>query len=228
MIASVNCLLSKACVLYNTDKCNEGCIIKKEFDFLVESSNIPIAYREDTPLYPDESDTETFETLEKIKHDIENFVKDGRFLYLHGDYGNGKSQWAIKLLKSFLAKTCIGNRFKERALFAYMPEASEKFKLFEAREEREGFLNSLLTRELVILDDFAIERASDYMNTMLNLVVNQRYSNKLATIFTSNIPLERLNHYIDERAIDRISSDLVLELKSGSSRVSTNKYERRS
>ena len=223
----MDCLLSKACNRFNTEKCNEACFIHKEFYFLLESSNIPQAYWESKTLYPIEKDYKTFETLADIKDDIKCFVEEGRFILIHGVAGNSKSTWAINMMKAYFAQECIGNRYKPLGYFAYIPTFTLKSKDFENREERDKLLNDVATRKLVVLDDIAVSQNSSYDDSILNHIVNERYSRGLATIFTSNIPPERLGRYMDDRIVDRICSDICLEITGGSRREFTDTYERK-
>lgn len=224
----MDCLLKNACGRVDSEYCNENCTIYREFYYLLESSDIPKNYWEDKRLYPSEDDVKAFETLRAIKEDIETFVEEGRFLFLYGNYGNSKSTWAIKILKSFLAAKCIGNNFKDIARFIYIPTFTIASKNFEDKNALNELLNSVVTRKLVVVDDIgSIDRQSSYDNTILSNLVNERYSRGLATIFTSNIPPERLNHFIDPRLVDRICSDIVIEFKGGSRRESTSEYKRR-
>lgn len=223
----MDCLLSKACNRYNTDKCTESCFIKKEFYFLMESANIPQAYYESKLLYPSDEDYKTFETLADIKDDIVNFVKGGRFLLIYGDAGNSKTSWVINMMKSYFAQKCIGNRFTPLGYFAYIPTFTLKSKDFENRDEQQQLLEDVATRKLVVLDDIAVSENSSYDNSIMNHIVNERYSRGLATLFTSNIPPDRLRRYMDDRISDRICSDIALEITGNSRREYTTTYERR-
>ena len=43
-----------------------------------------------------------------------------------------------------------------------------------------------MTAELLVLDDLGAEKTSDWVEETLNLIVNTRYNERRATIFTSN------------------------------------------
>lgn len=221
----MECLLKKACIRADTELCNENCMIRRIFYFLMETSNIPKNYWEDTTLFPYKDDVKTFETLAEIKDDIETFVEQGRFLYIHGDCGTSKTEWACKLMKQYLALKSIGNRFEEVALFIYVPTFTLKSKDFENREERDELLQSIISRKFVIIDDIGTITQSDYDVGVFHNVVNERYSRGLSTIFTGNIQPERLNRFLDNRVCDRILSDIVLEFKGKSRREYTNEYK---
>nr|DAY30068.1 MAG TPA: replicative helicase [Caudoviricetes sp.] len=224
----LDCLLKNACKYADTEECNPNCIIHKEFYYLLESSNVPKNYWENKLLYPSEQDLAAFETLKEIKEDIDEFVKSGRFLYIYGNSGNGKTSQAIKILKSFLAQRCVGNRFSDLALFYYFPNLVIQSKKFENKEEVNAIMEAVTTRELLVLDDIATTtKVSEYDMFVLNTIINSRYSNKLSTILTSNVEPDKLNRFYDGRIIDRILSDIVIHISGGSRRGYVNEYKRR-
>lgn len=203
-------------------------MIRKEFYFLMTSSQIPNNYYENRTLFPEDGDVPAFETLDSIKEDVVSFVEEGRFLLLHGDKGTSKTTWAIKIMKSYFARICIGNRYTQQGIFTYMPSFILKSKDFENRDQMNELIENVATLPFAILDDIAITENSKYDNTIFNYVVNERYSRGLSTIFTSNIHPDRLNRFMDDRAVDRICSDIVIGFNGGSAREYTSSYERRS
>lgn len=224
----LDCLLKNACKYADTEECNPNCIIHKEFYYLLESSNVPKNYWENKQLYPTEQDLKAFETLSAIKNDIQEFVKSGRFLYIYGGCGCGKTEFSIKILKSFLAQKCVGNRFEDLAMFSYFPNLVIQSKNFDNKEEVNNIMEATMTRELLILDDIAITtKVSEYDMFVLNTIIDARYSNKLSTILTSNIPPEHLPRYYDARIVDRILSDIVIHISGGSRRNYVSEYRRK-
>jgi len=225
----LDCLLKNACKYADTEECNPNCIIHKEFYYLLESSNVPKNYWENKLLYPSEQDLAAFETLKEIKEDVQEFTKSGRFLYIYGNSGNGKTSQAIKILKSFLVQRCIGNRFSPIAYFTYLPILVMQSKKFEDMDELNSVMEAVTTRELVVIDDIATTtKVSEYDMAVLHTIINTRYSEGLATIMTSNIEPDKLNRYYDARLVDRILSDMVIEISGGSRRCYTNVYQRKS
>ena len=76
-----NCWFTESCPRRKTKGCSDTCIIRREFDYLLHSSQVPEKYRgyEKTVLVPVDRDMQTFITLNEIKKDITTFVDDGRF-----------------------------------------------------------------------------------------------------------------------------------------------------
>lgn len=134
--------------------------------------------------------------------------------------------WACKLMKTYLAVVCIGNGFRDRAKFVYVPSLLLLAKEFQndSREETLDMLNKL---DLVVIDDIGAVQNSNYDITVLSNIIDTRYRNGLATIFTSNLSPQELERVIGARLKDRVCSDVVIELKGSSHRRGTNVYKRR-
>ncbi len=49
-------------------------------------------------------------------------------------------------------------------------------------------LKPVMESELLVLDDLGAERPTDWVEEMMNLIVNTRYNERRLTIFTSNFP----------------------------------------
>ena len=223
---SENCIFKGSCHRQDKIGCDARCTIQPEFYYLLNSSNIPDRYKKTTILYPSSTDIDTFNVLADIRNDVENFVKDGRFLYLWGkNAGTGKTSWVCKIMKTYLAYICIGNTFKDRAWFEYIPSFLLLAKDFES-EERKEHIEALTNRDLVILDDIGAVYNTQYDIVVLSDIINTRYSNGLATIITSNISPSDMGKSLS-RITDRMCSDIVLELRGSGRRQYVSKYKRK-
>lgn len=207
--------------------CNSECNIQPEFDYLLNTSNIPNEFKKSVLLYPENCDLEAFHTLKDIQLDVENFVKNGRILYIwSSNVGTGKTTYAVKILKTYLAIICNGNGFKDRAWFEYAPSFILMAKTFES-DERLFHIDALSKREFAILDDIGAVKQSDYDTTVLSSIIDTRYSRGLSTIYTSNLSPHDLEKTVGVRLSDRILSDVVVSFVGAGRRQSTNTYERR-
>ena len=54
------------------------------------------------------------------------------------------------------------------------------------RETERDVLRPVMTADVLVLDDLGAEKASEWVDETLNLIVNTRYSEKRLTLFTSN------------------------------------------
>lgn len=69
------------------------------------------------------------------------------------------------------------------------------------------YLNSLKTCDLLILDDFGMERRTDYAQEQVFSLIDGRYLARKPLIVTTNLSLQELKHPADmteQRIFDRI------------------------
>jgi DNA replication protein DnaC len=82
--------------------------------------------------------------------------------------------------------------------------ADYEAEIFAAQDKAAAY-QKLLDYDLLILDDFASERKSDYMFEVLYNIINDRYNAKKPIVFTSNMTTEETGNPTDPR-IRRIMS----------------------
>ena len=128
-------------------------------------------------------------------------MKDGNHgLLLWGKVGTGKSYFA----------GCIANALMEREI----PVCMTNFALilgdlaasFEGRNE---YISRLCSYPLLILDDFGMERGTEYGLEQVYSVIDSRYRSGKPLIATTNLTLEELQHPQDTphaRIYDRLTS----------------------
>ena len=208
-------------------ECNMACGTFNEFKYLLDNSNIPEMYKEPKKLYPETVDLEAFKTLANIKNDIENFVDNNRQLYLWSkNTGNGKSNFICKILLTYLALIATGNGFNlnNGVYFCYLPDFITLTTSFE-NKDRDNILNAIMTRKLVVLDDVGASVVnSSFVATNLSQIIDTRYRNNLATIYTSNLSEDELTSHYGSRIADRILSDISIELRGQGRRTTTHTY----
>lgn len=218
-----NCWFKNNC----NKECNMACGTFNEFKYLLDNSNIPEMYKEPKKLYPETVDLEAFKTLANIKNDIENFVDNNRQLYLWSkNTGNGKSNFICKILLTYLALIATGNGFNldNGVYFCYLPDLVTLTTSFE-NKDRDKILNAIMTRKVVVLDDVgSCSSRSDFVATTLSQIIDTRYRNNLATIYTSNLSEDELTNHYGSRIADRILSDISIELKGQGRRTTTHTY----
>lgn len=204
------CWYKKACVWFNTENCNADCIRYMEMDYLMETSHIPKANQFKNELVAEVVDLKNFKFLNSIKNDVLNFVKNGECLYIFSqNLGNGKTTWAIKIMQAYFNKIWAGNGFVQRGLFIHTPSFITKFKeiINKKDEEFEELKKQLLEVDLVIWDDIAASKLSDYDHTNLLTYIDQRKLNGKANIFTGNLNESELMIAVGNRLKSRIWND---------------------
>jgi len=148
----------------------------------------------------------------RIRKDIENIdpskIDKVGSTYLWGRIGSGKTIQAVRMMLSSLESNYIENHAIQ-AIFTTVPELLLKFKASYSTKE------SLVTEEelvekyseipLLVLDDFGVERTTDWSFQLLYIIINRRYENMKMTIFTSNFNLTELAEKLgDDRIPSRI------------------------
>lgn len=180
----------------------------------IKNSGLPKMYYANTTLKAaTDNDLEMFRKLKAIEEDIVNFVKEGKNLLISSNMvGNGKTTWATKMLKSYVTDyACyfpFPNQNQTPVLYVNFPEFLNRKKLAMSNpdmlEKVKHIEDSIYTAKLVVFDDIATKLASDYDKELLYVYINYRTSNKLSTIYTTNIPASMLRGELGERVADRI------------------------
>lgn len=111
--------------------------------------------------------------------------------------GSGKTRIAAgianELMKSYAVKFAVSLTILQEIKNTWRRDA-------EYSESR--LLDALYTTDILVIDDFGVERPADWINDKLYQIINERYINRKVTIFTSNESLETLQY--DDRITNRI------------------------
>ena len=128
-------------------------------------------------------------------------IKDGNYgLLLWGRVGTGKSYFA----------GCIANALMEQEVPVCMTNfATILGDLAASFEGRNEYISRLCSYPLLILDDFGMERGTEYGLEQVYSVIDSRYRSGKPLIATTNLTLEELQHPQDTphaRIYDRLTS----------------------
>lgn len=173
-------------------------------------ANIPMIYNGltlsdfDSKWYQN-ADQDTAEKVKKIfRYYINNYfdIEPGMGLYLFSKTkGTGKTR-LVSILANELIKKDIDVKFATSGKIL-----DEIKKTWEGNYDytESKLMNELTQVDVLIIDDFGVERAKDWRNEKFYNIINERYMSKRTTIFTSNYSLDDLerNGY-DSRIISRI------------------------
>lgn len=201
------CWYVESCDKYGTPSCNAGCIRFMEMHFLMNNSGIPKNKQYGMTLMPSKVDYDAFVRLRDIKEDIVNFVANGESLYIHSrNFGNGKTSWGIKLLHNYFNSVWAGNGFRCRGIFINVPTFLTKIKegIRNQDEEFELLKSRLMEVDLVVWDDIAATKLSDFDHTNLLTYIDQRNLSGLANIYTGNLSGEPLREALGNRLMSRV------------------------
>ena len=108
-----------------------------------------------------------------------------RGLFFVGDPGVGKTHLAVAILKQvILTRGARGIFYDTRDLLKLIRSTYN-----DANKTTElDVLRPVMEADLLVLDDLGAEKTSEWVEETLNLIVNTRYNERRATIFTSNYP----------------------------------------
>ena len=106
-------------------------------------------------------------------------------LLLYGDVGTGKSYGAA----------CIANKLIEQKIPACMVNLSSVLNSMGGyqSEEKNSYISNLMQYPLLILDDFGMERQTEYALEQVFNVIDARYRSGKPLIITTNLSLAELN-----------------------------------
>ena len=120
-------------------------------------------------------DYDAFVKLADIQDNIEDFVECGDNLYICSkETGNGKTSWAIKLLLRYFDRIWPGNGFRVRGYFQHVPTLLNTLKDFSKTHDWIKF--RLHTADIVVWDDIASARLTDYDISQLLTFIDSRIS----------------------------------------------------
>ncbi len=141
-----------------------------------------------------------FRSARQYAESFEARQEDGRGLILFGDAGNGKSHLAAAIVNELVGRgvPCVFQTVpallrRVRATFSRDSDASE-----------EEILSALVEAPLLVLDDAGAEKHTEWGESTLYYLVDERYRHQLPVVVTSNLNLSGLEAAIGFRAVDRL------------------------
>lgn len=116
---------------------------------------------------------------------VENFEKmDGTGLLLFGKVGTGKT---------FIA-CCIANALIDKGYSCLVTNFARLVNEISGTFEKQKIIDELREYDLLIIDDLASERDTEFMNEIVMNVINERYLSGKPMIVTTNLTSSELKH----------------------------------
>lgn len=212
---NTDCWYAQTC----EDDCSK-CVIYPQMKWQFDNSGLPKSKYAPIHLRPQPNDIRAFNKLADIRKDIDEFVEQGKNLYICGKIpGNGKTSWAIKMLQTYFHYVAEGNMFEVKGMFVSVPELLLKLKDF-SNPLPIDYKENLKSCDLLILDDIAVTSISQYDYLQLFTIVDSRMLSGKSTIFTSNVTeIKQLEEIIGERLASRVfGNSIIVEIKGGDMR----------
>lgn len=128
---------------------------------------------------------------------FQKFREKGKGLYIFSNTrGSGKTLLACCLTNELTKRHVVNVKFI--SVLDYLDMTKKGYISAADKEEKDAIMKS----GILVLDDIGVDLSKDWVNTNLYQLINYRYSNRLITIFTSNVSIEELK--VDGRIKDRI------------------------
>lgn len=134
--------------------------------------------REWTFANDDGKDAKTMAAMKRYVEKFPQMLENGTGLMLYGNVGSGKS----------FAAACIANALIESGTPCLMTNFQRIVnKLQDGFSGKQEDIDSLNEFDLLIIDDFATERKTEYMTEQVTAIIDARYRSNLPLIVTTNI-----------------------------------------
>jgi DNA replication protein DnaC len=130
------------------------------------------------------------EVAHRYVDNFDSMRENGSGLLVYGDVGCGKS---------FMA-ACIANELIDRGTPCMMTNFTRIVNRLQERfDGRQKYIDNLNRFDLLVIDDLAAERDSDYMWEQVMAVIDARYRSGLPLIVTTNLTASELSDNEDMR-----------------------------
>lgn len=183
-----------------------GCLRHSQMYLMTVEANIPgllpLNHQLEKPKDPTSPDWEAYQRLFSL--DMQKFVSEGRSLVIESkNCGNGKTTWAQRLLLKYL----IGQLGTSHAgYFLNLPQALFEIKSVISSGEKVPYEDVFSETRLLVLDDVAHKKYTEYEMNWLLRVLSVRQLKGLSTVYTMTTGKEPLSSLIGDRLFSRIYS----------------------
>ena len=220
MIDVKNCWLKDNCKKYIDNKeCGDFCIKLFKLDSLYNNALISLPQRKHINLRLDNdgTDREEFLALKQIENNIEDFISKGNSLYIHSTItGNGKTQWALRLVQSYFNKIWYKADLECKALFIHVPRflISLKDAINKPSDYIDYIKDNILKADIVIFDELGTKVATPFEFENLLSMINTRIDLGKSNVYTSNLTDEEFREKLGDRLYSRVNNLAInIELK---------------
>ncbi|MBD3421251.1 MAG: AAA family ATPase [Chitinivibrionales bacterium] len=130
------------------------------------------------------------------------------FVVLVGNPGTGKTHLAVALIRKIIEEQPNFYPYFISAL--HLLSDIKKATLSEHPKDEEQIISFYVNKRVLVIDDIGVEKTSPFVNQTWYRIIDDRYANSRATVFTSNLSNAELSEKLEPRLISRIFSGITL------------------
>jgi DNA replication protein DnaC len=131
---------------------------------------------------------------------IEERLAEGRGMYMRGDVGTGKTTLAMLIAKTARTSGHTVAIYSLPRLLGMLRDTYGDHSAYSLNE----LLDRLSAVDLLQIDDVGAEQTSAWVLEQLYTIVNTRYEDRKAIVFTTNLEDEALREQIGARTVSRL------------------------
>ena len=153
-----------------------------------------------------------------VKNYVDNFedrFKAGNWLMLVGSFGLGKTHLALaaakETLKYFANQEIKGNMntvYSGRPKVKFISSSEMIQNIRDSYDsdqlDEKSLMDGYKNTSLLVIDDLGTEKASEWQQEKMYIVLDYRYRELLPTIITTNLGVGQLQEHLSERVVERI------------------------
>ena len=160
----------------------------------------------------DSKETQSSKAARRFVENFDDFYKAGKGLMFYGGVGTGKT---------FLS-ACIANALIDKCVPCMVTNFTRiTNRLQNSFEGRQEYMDTLNRFALLVIDDFGMERNTEYMDEIVYNVIDSRYRSGKPLIVTTNLTMQELSNPDDidkQRIYSRVNQMCIRVEVSGKDR----------
>lgn len=130
--------------------------------------------------------------------------------FFHGATGVGKTAIVLAMAKRAIKEYKIAQEYEENHVrFVKILDLIKTARMAQSSNEEgnqaKNRLDIFKEIDLLIIDDFGVEKNTEFVDQEIYDLIDTRYENELMTYFTSNYSLQEISEKYDARIASRIS-----------------------